>query len=148
MKLIKSLLALGLILFFTGCTQNQPSINSKITDPHIIMENGSMDGWLEFQTVNYLTREDGLMEVEARFRNYSSFDKTVAYKINWMDKNNFIEKSILSKWVVVEIQSQRGLTIHGISPSNRIKDFQILIQETSTNDDLRKNSYHKEYTNN
>ena len=95
MKFIKSLLALALIMFFTGCTQNQPSINTKISDPHVIMENGSLDGWLEFQTVNYVTREDGLMEVEARFRNYSSFDKIVAYKINWMDKNNFIEKSII-----------------------------------------------------
>jgi len=148
MKRIGIVFAIFAIFLFTGCNQNKVSIDNKITDPHVIIENPSIYNWLKLERVNYFTREDGLMEVEARFRNFSSSNKVLAYKVNWMDKNGFVQKTILSKWTITEVEERRGLIIHGIAPSMKVKDFEIRLQEPTKDDSLRKSSYHNEYQGN
>lgn len=148
MKKIILLLAIFSALIFSGCNQNKVSVNNQITDPHVLIENESIYNWLQLERVNYFTREDGLMEVEARFRNFSNLNKVLAYKISWMDKNGFVEKTILSKWTITKVEERRGLIIHGIAPSMKIKKFEIRLQEPTKDDNLRKDSYHNEYQGN
>lgn len=148
MKKIIVLFALFAAMFFSGCNQNKVSINNQITDPNVIIENESIYNWLQLDKVNYFTRDDGLMEVEARFRNFSDSNKVLAYKINWMDKNGFIEKTILSRWTITQVEERRALIIHGIAPSMKIKSFEIRLQEPTKDDGLRKDSYHNEYQGN
>ena len=136
------------IFVFSGCNQKQVDINQKISDPHVIIENPSIYKWLQFDDVNYFKREDGLMEVEVRFRNFTNSNKIVSYKIDWMDENGFIQKSILSKWVIVEIEERRNLVIHGISPSTKIENFKIRLQEPTKDDRLKRDAYHYEYQRN
>jgi len=133
---------------FLGCNQDRVTVNNQITDPHVIIENESIYDWLQLEKINYFTRKDGLIEVEARFRNFDNSNKIVAYKINWMDENGFIEKTILSRWAIAEVEERRTFVIHGISPSIKIKSFEIRLQEPTKDDSLRKDSYHKEYRGN
>lgn len=135
-------------VLFTACNQNQVNLNNKISDSHIIVENESLYNWLNLDAVNYFIRDDSLLEVEARFRNFTSSNKLLAYKIDWMDKNGFVQKSILSKWVIVKVEERRNLVIHGIAPSMKVKDFSIRLQEPTKDDNLRKDSYHREYQGN
>lgn len=78
-------------IVFIGCAQNQVDIKPKITDSHIIIENQSLDDWLQLEKVNYFKRKDELLVVEVKFKNTSIFNKKVAYKIDWIDENGFTE---------------------------------------------------------
>ena len=135
------------LLFFNGCAQTPTDIKPRITDPHVMVENSSLYDWLELEKVNYFKREDGLLVVEAKFKNLSQFNKNIAYKINWIDKNGFTEKSILSRWVVATIEQKRALVIKGIAPSMKIVNFEIRLQKPTSDDKNRKDSYHYEYQN-
>lgn len=148
MKKVIFLFALFATIIFSGCNQNKVTLNNQISNPNVIIENESLYNWLKLEKVNYFTRKDGLMEVEARFRNFSNSNEVLAYKINWMDENGFIEKTILSKWTITKVEERRGLIIHGIAPSMKIKDFEIRLQEPTKDDSLRKDSYHNEYQGN
>lgn len=134
------------LVFFNGCAQ-QADIKPRVTDPHIIVENTSLYNWLDLEKVNYFKRDDGLLVVEAKFKNYSTFNHKVAYKIDWIDKNGFTEKSILSRWVVAEVEQRRALVIKGIAPSIKITDFEIRLQNPTSDDANRKDSYHSDYQN-
>ena len=148
MKKVLVLVAVIAVFIFSGCNQNRITVNNQISDPHVIIENESIYNWLQLEKVNYFTRKDDLMEVEARFRNFSDWNKVLAYKINWMDENGFVEKTILSKWTITEVEERRGFIIHGIAPSMKIKSFEIRLQEPTKDDKLRKDSYHNEYQGN
>ena len=148
MKKFLLLFAVLTTVIFTGCNQNRVAIDNTISDPHVIIENPSIYNWLKLERVNYFTREDGLMEVEVRFRNFTNSNKVLAYRINWMDKNGFVQKTILSKWTITEVEERRGLIIHGIAPSMKVKDFEVRLQEPTKDDSLRKSSYHNEYQGN
>lgn len=130
-----------------GCAQNQVDIRPKIIDSHILIENTNLNKWLELEKVNYFKRKDGLLVVEAKFKNTNSSNKNVAYKIDWIDKNGLTQKSILSRWIVSEVESNRSFIINGISPSITVSDFEIRLQEPTRDDKNRKNSYHLEYQN-
>ena len=142
-------LALSLLgmIFLSGCVQNQVDLKPRISDSHIIVENSSLYEWLELEKINYFEREDGLLVVEAKFKNLSSFKKNIAYKIEWIDKNGFTQKTILSKWTIVQIDEKRSLLIQGISPSVKVKDFEIRLQLPTSDDNKIKDSYHNEYQN-
>ena len=135
------------ITALSGCVQNQVDLKPRIIDSHIIIENSRLNDWLELEKVNYFKRKDSLLVVEARFKNLSSSNKNVAYKIDWIDENGFTQKSILSRWIVSEVEGNRSFVINGISPSVKVSDFEIRLQEASSDDKNRKNSYHSEYQN-
>lgn len=135
------------ITALSGCVQNQVDLKPRIMDSHILTENSNLNKWLELEKVNYFKRKDSLLVVEARFKNLSSSNKNVAYKIDWIDENGFTQKSILSRWIVSEVEGNRSFVINGISPSVKVSDFEIRLQEASSDDKNRKNSYHSEYQN-
>ena len=147
MKVMKIAILAFFLAFFAGCTE-QPQIVQNISDPHVVIENSKLYDWLQFDTINYVKRDDGLIEVEARFRNFSDYNQLVAYKIDWMDANGFVQKSLLSKWTITQVEERRNLVIHGIAPSMKIQDFKIRLQKPTADDNLRKDSYHREYQGN
>lgn len=134
-------------IVFIGCAQNQVDIKPKITDPHVIIENRSLNDWLQLEKINYFKRKDELLVVEVKFKNTSIFNKKVAYKIDWIDENGFTEKSILSRWIVTEVEEGRSFVIRGISPSIKINDFEVRLQLPTSDDKNRKDSYHNNYQN-
>lgn len=146
-KLLLSFMVILSFSFFTGCVQTQVDLTPRISDPHIIVENPSLYKWLQLERVNYFERKDGLIVVEAKFKSLSQFNEKVAYKIDWMDENGFTQKSILSRWMVSEVEQRRSFIIRGIAPSIKIKDFEIKLQEPTSDDKKRKDSYHNQYQN-
>lgn len=145
-RLISFLVIIG-VMFFTACSQNQLDLKPRISDSHVIVENSSLYDWLELEKVNYFKRSDGFLVIEAKFKNLNSFNKRVAYKIDWIDENGFTQKSILSRWINTEVEQNRSFVIHGIAPSIKVKDFEIRLQVPTNDDRKRKDSYHNEYQN-
>ncbi|MSN96152.1 DUF1425 domain-containing protein [Campylobacter sp. FMV-PI01] len=152
MKNLKFLL-LGVLMFFVGCGGvNHMNVSKNmqaniITDPHVKFDDSSLFKWLKFEFINYIQRQDGLIEFEAVFKNNSKINKLLSYKIIWKDENGFTQKTIMSKWTKASIESGRFLNIHAISPSIKSKDFEIIIQEPTKDDNKRNDSYHKQYSN-
>lgn len=136
------LLFVVFIFIFSGCASKL-----EVSDSRIVVGDSSIDGWLKLVKVNHYKREDGLLMVQAKFKNLTSSNKKVVYKIDWLDKNGFTQKSILSKWVIVEIEANREFVIQAISPSIKVEDFEIRLDEPTENDTNRKDSYHQEYQN-
>lgn len=141
------LISILFIFLLNGCVENQIDLKPRINDSHVKIENSSLYEWLKLEKINYYKRKDGLLIVELKFNNISNFNKSLAYKIDWIDKNGFIEKSILSRWIVTKVEQKRSFIIHGIAPSTKIKDFEIKLQMPSHDDNHRKDSYHNEYQN-
>lgn len=143
MKKVYLLIGILSLVFFSGCAQKE----LEVSDSHIIIEDSSLDGWLKLERVNHFKKHDGFIIVEAKFRNLSSSNKKVVYKIEWLDRDGFSETTILSKWKIAEVEAKRGFTIRGISPSIRAENFEIKLQEPTEDDMKRKDSYNFEYQN-
>ncbi|MCR8699105.1 YcfL family protein [Campylobacter ureolyticus] len=147
MKFTKYILLVFLILF-TGCASNNQKIEPKFKqDNRIQYDDKSLHNWLEFAGLNEVKRSDGLIEFEALFINTSSSNKLVSYKIDWKDENGFTQKTIMSKWIKTLVESGRRLSIYGISPSVKSKDFSVILQTPTSDDKKRDDSYHKRYSN-
>ena len=145
MKIVKSFLLIATI-FFVGCSK-APVVNQSFSDPHVSIESPSIYKWLKFDFINYVKRDDGLIEFEARFTNFEDKNKLIAYKIFWTDENGFSQKTLMSKWTYTSVEARRNLVIHGISPNAKSKDFMVVLQEPTKDDALREGSYNKRYSN-
>ncbi|WP_419766105.1 MAG: DUF1425 domain-containing protein [Arcobacter sp.] len=144
MKKVYLLIGILSLVLFSGCAQKEMEV---VSDSHIIIEDSSLDRWLKLERVNHVKRHDGFILLEAKFKNTSSTNKKVVYKIDWLDRNGFSERSILSKWKIAEVEAKRGFMIRAISPSIRAENFEIRLQEPTQDDMKRKDSYSTEYQN-
>lgn len=127
MNVIRVTILFFVTFIFIGCA-NQKQIDVSNINPKVILEDDSLNSWLEINSVNYFKREDGLLNVQASFKNTSSFNKKILYKIQWLDENNFVEKTLLSRWTFKELAKEGAFLINGISPSSKTKDFRIIIR--------------------
>lgn len=148
MKKLSLLLAIVGVIFTIGCSKApKTDIIEQVTDPHVRYESPKLRKWLKFEFINYIKRDDGLIEFEARFSNISSKNRNLSYKVQWKDQNGFMQKTLISRWIYTQVEARRNLVIHGISPSIKSSDFIITLQQPTKNDKLRKDSYHKRYSN-
>ena len=128
-NIILKLLVVFIATFFVGCVQYQNNLDLIKKQKHIILEDDNISNWLAFEKLNYYTKEDGLMLVEAKFTNTTKVDNKILYKIDWFDKNGFTIKTILSRWNEFEVQPKQSLVIKGISPSIDVSNFEIRLQK-------------------
>ncbi len=145
MRKISLLLIVAFFTLFSGCSNQPIVVDHQLSDPHVRYENPRLYKWLKFDFINYIQRDDGMLEFEARFINTSKFNKSLAYKVNWKNANGFIQKTLMSRWVFAEVETTRSFVVHGISPNPKSKDFEIILQEPTKDDALRKDSYRSTY---
>ena len=150
MNLIKFTLIAVLAVFVAGCassSQRQIIKQSHINrDPRIIIGDASIENWLKFEGLAQSSKQD-LMRVQARCVNTSNSNKKVAYNVIWKDQDGMVIKTILSRWVVNEIEAHRNLTIQATAPSIHASDFEIEIQDPTRDDKKRSGSYQNRYSN-
>lgn len=147
----KGIFIICLLFIFSGCVNNEAylmNLEKFKAEPKIILQNKELAKWIFLEELNSNNKADGLLEIEARFINNSNSNEKLAYKIDWRDENGFTYKSILSKWIVVEVEENRELIIKGISPSIKVKDFRIRIQKPTADDSYRKNQNNNQYQGN
>ena len=82
-----------LSLLLIGCSSKEPKAS-----PHLDIEDNSVNSFLSLQSLNDRFTNGGMMEVEARFKNESSFNKDLLYKVDWFDKDGFLITNITTKW--------------------------------------------------
>lgn len=122
-----ALFALSLLLI--GCSSKEPKAS-----PHLDFEDNSVNSFLSLQSLNDRFTNGGMMEVEARFKNESSFNKDLLYKVDWFDKDGFLITNITTKWKRVVVQSKRDFNVRAVSPSDKAVNYKLRITTPDSDD--------------
>ena len=122
-----ALFALSLLLI--GCSSKEPTAS-----PHLDIEDNSVNSFLSLQSLNDRFTNGGMMEVEARFKNESSFNKDLLYKVDWFDKDGFLITNITTKWKRVVVQSKRDFNVRAVSPSDKAVNYKLRITTPDSDD--------------
>ena len=134
----KFLIFLLSVFLLSGCVK-------KVKDPNFTVEDSGIYDSLEVVSEAKRVKDDGFTEIEVIFKNYTDSNEKVAYKVDWFDKDGFIVDTIMSKWKVVEVEANRNMVIHAISPSVRATEYKIRMQFPSEDDEFRNNPAQFEY---
>ena len=118
-----------LSLLLIGCSSTEPKAS-----PHLDIEDSSVNSFLSLQSLNDRFTNGGMMEVEARFKNESSFNKDLLYKIDWFDKDGFLITNITTKWKRVVVQSKRDFNVRAVSPSDKAVNYKLRITTPDSDD--------------
>lgn len=134
----KFLIFLLSVFLLSGCVK-------KVKDPNFTVEDSGIYDTLEFVDMVKRTKEDGFLEIQAVFKNYTNSNKTVAYKVDWYDNDGFLIDTIMSKWKVVEVEAKRNFVLKAVAPSIKAVDYKIRMQFPSDDDEFRNNPAQYEY---
>lgn len=116
---------LGLLL--VGCVE-------KTTNPNLEIDGVIINSFLVLESQKSRFTNGGMMEVEARFKNTSSFNRGLLYKVDWFDENGFLITNITTKWKRATVQSNRDFIVRAISPSDKAVDYKIRITTPDSDD--------------
>lgn len=138
-QLLRIIVGLFAALFLIGCSSKTLTTSgTEYYNPHLIIENSSINGFLRLENIVDRVNNGGLMQIEARFVNTSNFNREVIYKVDWLDKDGFLIKNITTKWKRVLIQSNRNFVISTTSPNDKAVDYKIRINTPDSDDRARK----------
>lgn len=118
-----------LSLLLIGCSSKEPKASQ-----HLDIEDSSVNSFLSLQSLNDRFTNGGMMDVEARFKNESSFNKDMLYKIDWFDKDGFLITNITTKWKRVVVQSKRDFNVRAVSPSDKAVNYKLRITTPDSDD--------------
>ncbi len=141
---------ISMLFLGAGCASRTHKADEQrmaVTNPRVKIEDSAIQKWLRTDFVHTVQRADGLVEFEARFTNMSRYGKKLAYKVEWLDENGFVQKTLMSRWILSEVEGRKNLVIHGISPSAAVKDFFLILQRPNYYDNLKRDAYHKQHNN-
>ena len=126
------------VFLLAGCVK-------KVKDPNFSVEDSGIYDSLEVVSEAKRIKDDGLTEIEVIFKNYTDSNEKIAYKVDWFDKDGFSIDTIMSKWKVIEVEANRNMVIHAISPSIKATEYKIRMQFPSEDDEFRNNPVQFEY---
>lgn len=137
--LVAPLLFGGIIL--SGC-QEQPKV-VQTNYPQVRFMDPSLREKLLIQDLATRKNDGGLMEFELRATSTSGSDTALVYKTDW-SAQGFTIKTIMSRWVSVDLEAGRDLIIRGVAPKPEADSFLIRLGYPSSNDRNRLNSFQYE----
>lgn len=117
------------VLLLAGCATKDTPIDSRLE-----MDDTTV-GFLQLEDkIASRTSSGGITQAQAIFKNTSSRDKEIVYKIDWFDKDGLMIDSINSKWKRALVQGSRNFVVKAVSPSDKAVDFKIRILKPTSAD--------------
>ncbi len=140
----KVFIMLASLALFFGCTSNNELYPPSTKDSRVTYKDVSLHEWLQLQSVKSRKNADGLLRFQAKFVNTVASDKSLLYRISWIDKEGFVQKSILSRWNKAVVKGNSFVYIDGISPNGNSRDYTLeVLNDTSVEEDPNGNPYNK-----
>ncbi|MEA3289406.1 MAG: DUF1425 domain-containing protein [Campylobacterota bacterium] len=140
-----SLLFLTVTFMFNGCAaQNQVIIDNKFPS-YVAIDPTVADDFI------FISKTDGVSasgnkKVLIEMENKTNYKQTVMYKIEWKNNQGFVEKTIMSRWIMVDVEPQRRFQMTSTAPTKYSDNYNVRILKPNSSDYKRKNSYQSEYT--
>ncbi len=124
LKKICRIMVVIMVLSFFGCAPK-----TKPMDPRVAIIDTSIARKLPITEVLTHTNPDGFMVVQITGRNYTSNYYKLEYKVDWLDNNGLLIKTILSKWTSFPAYEQTEYRFNAIAPKATAKDFRVKLRE-------------------
>ena len=130
LKKVCKILVVLLMFSLVGCAaSNKSKTTKKPVDSRVAIVDVIVARKLPVIDVIAHTRPDGLMEVQVTGRNYTSRYYKLEYKAEWLDKNGFVIKTILSRWTAFPAYEQSEYMFKAVAPKAVAVDFRIKIRK-------------------
>jgi len=71
----------------------------------------------------------GFTEVQVTGVNKASGYRNLEYKIDWIDQDGFVIKTVLSRWTTFPAYASSIFNFAGVAPKNNASDFRITIRK-------------------
>ncbi|MCP4114683.1 MAG: YcfL family protein [Desulfobacteraceae bacterium] len=71
----------------------------------------------------------GFMEVQVTGTNKASGYRNLEYKIDWIDRDGFTIKTILSRWTMFPAYASSTFNFAAVAPKDSASDFRITIRK-------------------
>lgn len=136
---IATILTIISAVILTACSSSINSYEPKQSDikndfikAKQVITDSSLDDIAHLEYINKIEIEGGLLKIQAKLKNLTSFPQKIRYKFSWIDKNGMaFENSIATVWKVAELEGGESCFISTVSESPNAKDFtlQILPEE-------------------
>lgn len=133
MKNVKRLFAVLFVCsLMAGCAVLEPA-KVPFNDPRVTVV-GSMTGSnirSEIKVTGLTTRINsaGFMEVQVTGVNKAGGYRDLEHKIDWIDQDGFIIKTIQSRWTTFPAYSSANFGFNGVAPKTSVSDFTITIRK-------------------
>ena len=123
---------LFLSFFMAGCAGLEPA-RIPFNDPRVTVV-GSMTGSnirSDIKVTGLTTRINsaGFMEVQVYGVNKAGAYRDLEYKIDWIDQDGFVIKTILSRWTTFPAYASATFGFNGVAPKTNVSDFTITIRK-------------------
>jgi len=119
---IKSFI-IAIFIFFIGCAKTPNSVVN-------IYEPCGTDT-LSVVDIKGKKQEDGFMKIQITGKNSADYYQKLEYKIIWLDSDEFVIKSVLSKWREAPADANQEFYITNISPTTKASDFRLYIRQNN-----------------
>jgi uncharacterized protein YcfL len=127
--------AATLAIAFAGCggTVNTVERAQPIGQPHVvndkrIITNSSLNDYVSIVGVNQAVDAGGLMKVQVDVTDTHSGPAAFYYKFEWYDDQEMVVDSPMSVWTEETMQSGEQISLTGIAPNPRAKDFRLKLE--------------------
>lgn len=112
-----------LMFLLTSCVAARP------VDPRVTMVDHSLATKITITNVSSVVNRGGLMELQVTGTNQTSSYKRLEYKIEWLDQNNILIPTILSRWTTFPAYERSEFRFKAVAPKTTAADFRILIRK-------------------
>ncbi|MGD0597747.1 MAG: YcfL family protein [Sedimentisphaerales bacterium] len=137
MRLMLSILLLGVAVGLWGCQQEDKRINmvadvksdnavvNIVTKPVIYAFSWVIGEGLDIDRAVTYVNKDGFMELEVQGHNRAFNPIRFEYKVEWLDKSGITIDSATSKWLTWSAAAKAPFVIKAVAPRTTAVDFRM-----------------------
>jgi uncharacterized protein YcfL len=135
-RLAGGVLAIGVVLFASGCASNVNSYEraesqaapNVIADKRVITDN-TLAGTVRVVSINQGTVSGNLLKIQATVENLRNSTRAVNYKFEWIGEDGMALDSANETWKTLTLQGRETTTISTVAVSPRAVDFRLKFRE-------------------
>ncbi len=127
-KMKKLFFVLFPLALMTGCAPLAPG-KAPFNDPRVTVVGQLIRPEIKVTGVNTRINSGDFMEVQVTGMNKASGYRNLEYKIDWIDLDGFVIKTVLSRWTMFPAYASSAFSFAGVAPKNSASDFRITIRK-------------------
>jgi len=124
----KLLIILFVLSLMAGCAGLEP-VKVPFNDPRVTVTGAIIRSEIKVTELTTRFNSGGFLEVQVTGINKASGYRDLEYKIDWIDRDGFVIKTILSRWTAFPAYANATFSLTGVAPKTSTSDFRITIRK-------------------